>query len=140
MNAPIVYDAKNIPLGIGFYTVPEASRLLKTSALNIRRWIGGYGYWDESRLRSMPPLWTPQLPSFGGHLELSFRDLIELRFVTEFITAGLGIKTIRRCLEHARELVKLRAPTHSQRSAFERTDVLSFSRAPARLEKQSSSI
>ncbi len=115
MNAPIVHDAKSIPLGIGFYTVPEASRLLKTSALNIRRWIGGYAYWDQNKLRRMPPLWAPELPSFDGHLELSFRDLIELRFVKEFIAAGLGIQTIRRCLEYARELVKCPYPFSTQR-------------------------
>jgi uncharacterized protein (DUF433 family) len=55
------------------------------------------------------------LASSDGHLELSFRDLIELRFVREFVAAGLGMKTIRRCLDHARELVKTPYPFSTQR-------------------------
>jgi uncharacterized protein (DUF433 family) len=115
MNAPIVHRTETIPLGIGFYTVPEASRLLKTSALNIRRWLGGYTYWDDGKLRTVPPLWTPQLPAFDHHLELSFRDLIELRFVKEFMAAGLGLKTIRNCLEYSRECVNDPHPFSTQR-------------------------
>jgi uncharacterized protein (DUF433 family) len=115
MNASIVHRPEAVPLGIGFYTIPEASRLLKTSALNIRRWLGGYTYWDGGELHRVPPLWTPQLPVFDNHLELSFRDLIELRFVKEFINAGLGLKTIRYCLEYARECVNDPHPFSTQR-------------------------
>ena len=115
MNAPIVHRAETIPLGIGFYTVPEASRLLKISAVNIRRWLGGYTYRDDGELRTMPALWTPQLPAFDNHLELSFRDLIELRFVKEFLKAGLGLKTIRHCLEFARGCVNDPHPFSTQR-------------------------
>jgi uncharacterized protein (DUF433 family) len=53
----------------------------------------------------MPPLWRPELPSYEHHLELSFRDLIELRFVKAFLDAGLGLKTVRACLDYAREWV-----------------------------------
>jgi uncharacterized protein (DUF433 family) len=115
MNAPIVHRADTIPLGIGFYTVPEAARLLKASALNIRRWLGGYTYRHGGEARTMMPLWTPQLPAFDRHLELSFRDLIELRFVKAFIEAGLGLKTIRNCLDYARECVNDSHPFSTRR-------------------------
>jgi uncharacterized protein (DUF433 family) len=109
MNAP-VRAAAVIPLGIGYYTVPEASRLLKIAPRNINRWLGGYRYEVGDETLSMPPLWTPELPSREHHLELSFRDLIELRFVTAFMEAGLGLKTIRTCLDYAKECVSDQRP------------------------------
>ena len=92
-------------LGVGFYGVPEAARLLKLRARSINRWLGGYSYRQGSRTRYMPPLWQPQLERGDDHLELSFRDLIELRFVKAFIEAGLGLQTIRSCLAYARDCV-----------------------------------
>jgi uncharacterized protein (DUF433 family)/DNA-binding transcriptional MerR regulator len=94
-----------IPLGIGYYTVPETSRLLKIPARNIIRWLAGYRYEEHGHTVEMSPLWSPELPAIDHRLELSFRDLIELRFVKAFLDAGLGLKTIRDCLEYARECV-----------------------------------
>ncbi|WP_112664295.1 hypothetical protein [Microvirga flavescens] len=104
-------SAQNVPLGVGYYTVPEAARLLKVPGRNINRWLGGYAY----KGGRMPPLWTPELPTFDDHLELGFRDLIELRFVNAFIEAGLGLKTIRHCLDYARECVKDERPFSTRR-------------------------
>jgi uncharacterized protein (DUF433 family) len=104
MNAPARLS-NVVSLGIGYYTVPEASRLLRIPARNINRWLGGYRYEELGRTVSMPPLWRPELPSDEHHLELSFRDLIELRFVKAFLDAGLGLKTVRACLNYAREWV-----------------------------------
>jgi uncharacterized protein (DUF433 family) len=109
MNAPIK-NAEVVPLGIGYYTVPEASRLLKIAPRNISRWLGGYRYEANDQTLSMPPLWIPELPSDEHHLELSFRDLIELRFVKAFMDSGLGLKTIRICLEYAKECVSDQRP------------------------------
>lgn len=95
----------DILLGIGSYTVPEAARLLRIPSINIRRWLGGYSYKTQEGDRRLPPLWTPQIPTFEAHIELGFRDLIELRFVSAFLHAGLGLQTIRGCLEYARTLV-----------------------------------
>ena len=89
-------------LGIGCYTVPEAARLLRAPALNIRRWLGGYTYRDHDSKTAMPPLWATQIPQIEEQLLLGFRDLIELRFVLAFLNAGLGLKTIRACIEYAR--------------------------------------
>jgi uncharacterized protein (DUF433 family) len=50
-----------------------------------------------------------------NHIELGFRDLIELRFVSAFIDAGLGILTIRQCLNHAQEIVKDERPFSTHR-------------------------
>jgi uncharacterized protein (DUF433 family) len=104
------------PLGIGYYSVPEAARLLKTASRNINRWLGGYTYRErDGRQTHMPPLWKPQVPSDDDHIELGFRDLIELRFVVAFQTAGLGLKTIRNCVEFAREYVEDERPFSTRR-------------------------
>jgi len=102
-------------LGIGFYTTPEAARLLQIPALNINRWLGGYRYRREGETHDVPPLWTPQLSKPDGHIELGFRDLIELRFVKAFRQAGLGLKTIRHCLDYARNCVNDDRPFSTQR-------------------------
>jgi uncharacterized protein (DUF433 family)/DNA-binding transcriptional MerR regulator len=105
----------NIPIGIGFYTVPEAARLIKAPARNIHRWLGGYTHKNNGQVTEIPPLWTPQLPRFDDRLEIGFRDLIELRFVQAFLEAGLGLKTIRNCLERARDCAKDDRPFSTRR-------------------------
>jgi uncharacterized protein (DUF433 family)/DNA-binding transcriptional MerR regulator len=98
---------ETVPIGVGYYNVPEAARLLRASARNINRWLGGYDYATKAGEKATSaPLWTPDLPGENGHIELSFRDLIELRFVIEFQRAGLGLKTIRKCLELAKECAR----------------------------------
>jgi uncharacterized protein (DUF433 family) len=109
-----VHD-NSVPLGIGYYTVPEVARLLRMSPRTINRWLHGYTYLDRGSRIFMEPLWTPQLPKLNGHLELGFRDLIELRFVNAFIKAGLGLNTIRRCLDYARDCVKDERPFSTRR-------------------------
>jgi uncharacterized protein (DUF433 family) len=103
------------PLGIGFYTVPEAARLLKIPALNIRRWLGGYSYTQAGQIVRMPPLWEPQLPGSEHHIELGFRDLIELRVIKSFVESGLSIQTVRNCLEYARECANDERPFSTRR-------------------------
>jgi uncharacterized protein (DUF433 family) len=99
-----------VPIGVGFYTAPEAARLLKIPARNINRWLGGYEHGKGEARTESAPLWTPQLPASDKHIELSFRDLIELRFVAAFMEAGLGLKTVRRCIAYARECVEDERP------------------------------
>jgi uncharacterized protein (DUF433 family) len=111
LNAPWTPE-----IGIGFYTVPQAASLLHMRALSIRRWLGGYTFKDNAgAAHSMAPLWKPQLPAWGDHLELGFRDLIELRFVKAFIDKGLGLLTIRNCLEYARRYVDDERPFSTRR-------------------------
>jgi uncharacterized protein (DUF433 family) len=103
-------------IGIGLYTIGDAATLLHVSQRNIRRWLGGYSYKArDGSVRPMQPLWLPQLPTQDRHIELGFRDLIELRFVAAFLDKGLGILTIRRCLEHARVLVGDERPFSTRR-------------------------
>ena len=115
MNAPAHLHSSTAFIGTGVYTVPEAARLLKIPARNIARWLGFYAHRNKGERVDIPPLWTPQLPRVGGQIELGFRDLIELRFVQAFINAGLGLKTIRHCLEYARACVNDERPFSTRR-------------------------
>jgi uncharacterized protein (DUF433 family) len=101
--------------GVGSYTAPEAARLLNTAPINIRRWMRGYSFGKGGKKRQMPPLWQSQIPVIDEHVEIGFRDLIELRFVTAFIGAGVGLKAIRNCLDYARELVQEDRPFATRR-------------------------
>jgi uncharacterized protein (DUF433 family) len=107
--------ATQIPAGTGSYTAPEAARLLGTSARNISRWIAGYSFRHKGEKRAMPPLWQSQLVMIDDHLEIGFRDLIELRFVKAFVDAGVGLLAIRNCLEYARECAKDERPFSTRR-------------------------
>jgi uncharacterized protein (DUF433 family) len=104
-----------IPAGTGSYTAPEAARLLRTSSRNINRWIAGYSFRHNGEKRAMPPLWQSQLAMIDDHLEIGFRDLIELRFVKAFVDAGVGLLAIRNCLEYARECAKDERPFSTRR-------------------------
>lgn len=63
----------------------------------------------------MPPLWSPQLPSQDQHIELGFRDLIELLVIKNFIDQGLSIAVVRNCLDYARECADDARPFSTRR-------------------------
>lgn len=63
----------------------------------------------------MPPLWTSQYADIEEHLEIGFRDLIELRFVKAFLDAGVGMLAIRNCLDYARDCAKDDRPFSTRR-------------------------
>ena len=115
MHARTLLSVEPIALGIGYYTVPEAARLTKIPARNINRWLGGYSYSSRASSASMPPLWLPQLPRAEDHIELGFRDLIELRFINAFLDKGLKLQSIRQYLVYARECIGDERPFSTRR-------------------------
>jgi uncharacterized protein (DUF433 family) len=102
-------------VGIGLYTVPEAARLTRISVPRVRRWLTGYRYRSRQAEHASAPLWTPEVPKFGSKVELSFRDLMELRFVQLFLEQGLGLQAIRRAIEKAVECFGMERPLSTQR-------------------------
>jgi len=100
-------------VGIGLYSVRDAAALLQEAPRNIRRWLSGYSYKHDGDQHAVPPLWVSDIGGVGDSLELSFRDLIELRFVKAFLDAGIGLKAIRNCLDYARECVESDRPFSS---------------------------
>jgi uncharacterized protein (DUF433 family) len=92
-------------LSVGAYSIPEAATLLRAKPSNIRRWLNGYSFGVGNEKRTLPPLWRIQLPKYGDHVEIGFKDLIELKFVLAFMDQGIKIQTIRRCLQEASKIL-----------------------------------
>lgn len=87
--------------GIGIYTAPEAARMVGMRPLTLRRWLLGYDH-DEKR---EDPLWRPQYEPDDDGVLLGFRDLVEARIVNALRAKGIGLQTIRICMERARVIV-----------------------------------
>lgn len=98
----VVNDAA---FGLGIYGVPDAARLIGMQAGTLRRWLLGYGYEHGGTTASQPALWRPEYPPGDGELLLSFRDLVEARIVNALRSKGIGLPTIRLCLDRARAIV-----------------------------------
>jgi uncharacterized protein (DUF433 family) len=107
-------------LGRGAYGAAEALRLIdfrrflataprKISRQTVLRWLGGQ---DHSQA-----LWTPEFRPIQNDdaFDVSFRDLIELRFVKAFRDAGLSLQTIRECFGRAVEVVHDARPFSTRR-------------------------
>jgi uncharacterized protein (DUF433 family) len=108
-------------VGQGVYGATEGLRLLNfhresnrrgsVSRNTMARWLRGYNFTVRGKDRHSCPLWTPDYPGGDSEpIELSFRDLIELRFVKAFRDAGLGLAAIRECFARAVEEVRDERP------------------------------
>jgi hypothetical protein len=112
-------------LGRGAYSAVESLRLLnfnrpglpsarRVSRQTVARWLRGYSHGESKSLRS-EPLWKPDYQNEDDQIELSFRDLIELRFVKTFRDLGVGLKTIRDCYRRAVDEIHDDRPFSTQR-------------------------
>jgi uncharacterized protein (DUF433 family) len=106
-------ESKNNPLIRGFYTLPEATRLIEVG--NHRRilgWLQGYPK------RATGALISRDYQPIDKQQELSFLDLLEVRFIEHFREQGVRVQTLRRCLETARELWKTDKPLATSHIRF----------------------
>ncbi len=99
--------------GIGVYTPAEAARLTGVPSANIRRWLFGYSYAHHGRHVTQQPLWSPQYGTEQDEPILGFRDLIEARMVGKLRELGIGLPTIRVCLQTAAEVAHDQHPFSS---------------------------
>src|SRR5579862_9281200 len=90
--------AETNPIEQGFYTAAEAARLIEVG--NTRRILGWLrGYQD----RQVGPLIARDYKSKKKRTEeLSFLDLIEVRFIEHFRELGVKVGTLRAALNNAR--------------------------------------
>lgn len=98
----------HIPLGVGYYTLGEAARLLGVDRSRIRRWVAGYTYWLQSeqkgkRRRIQTPILATDLPIVGDVRALSFVELMELRVVKAFVARGVPLQRVRTAALLARQ-------------------------------------
>ncbi|OHV26950.1 hypothetical protein BBJ66_02830 [Rhizobium sp. RSm-3] len=83
---------------VGFYTVPEAARLIRVgSARRIYGWLRGY------KQRNVGPLLARDFNPIDDQEELSFLDLMEVRFVEHFREHGVKVGSLRRAAHSLRQ-------------------------------------
>lgn len=99
----------------GIYSVPEAARMTGISETRIRRWLQGYAYEAGGEKKKAPPVWSGALAPIRGRLAVSFRDLIEMRFVNAFLELGVSWKFIREAQSRARNELGLSHPFSTNR-------------------------
>lgn len=102
-------------VGLGIYAIPEASRLTSVPGRTIRRWICGYSYRYQGGRVHSDLIWPGDIDASDGTQALSFRDLVELRFIHAFRRAGVSWHTIRIGTEKARELFQTDHPFSTNR-------------------------
>lgn len=118
-------------IGVGIYTVPEASRLTGVSAARIRRWIAGYDYKVGQETHGSNPVWPSQLPVIDDRAALGFLDLMEIRFVDAFRRHGVSWKKTRLAAKRAGELFRQSHPFSTRRFQTDgRTIFAEFTDAP----------
>jgi uncharacterized protein (DUF433 family) len=92
--------------GVGIYTAPEAARMVGMGAQTLRRWLLGYEHAAKGEpKRAERPLWRPQYEPDDDGVLLGFRDLVEARIVNALRDKGIGLQTLRICMERAREII-----------------------------------
>lgn len=97
---------ENNALGIGLYTIPEASKMLSIKNQKLLRWLRGYEWKDKyDNINKANPLWPIQYEINDDGIFLGFRDLVEARVINALVQQKIGLKTIRTCLERARVLI-----------------------------------
>lgn len=86
------------PLSQGFYTVSEAARLIEAgNTQRIYGWLRGF------HGRAAEPLLARDYEPIGGVQELSFLDLMEVRFVEHFREHKVKPNTLRRAAAKLRK-------------------------------------
>jgi uncharacterized protein (DUF433 family)/DNA-binding transcriptional MerR regulator len=112
-------------LSRGAYSAAEGLRLLNFSRAprpsrhvsrnTVARWLRGYDFETDEGGGHSEPLWRPDYSNDDDLIELSFRDLIELRFVKAFRDIGLSLPTIRECYQRAADEVHDERPFSTQK-------------------------
>jgi hypothetical protein len=119
-------DVVDHVLGRGVYGTADALRLINfhrrsdvptrsISRQTIARWLRGYDYSHGGKIKHSDPLWRSDYANDDDTIELSFRDLIEIRFVKAFRDLGLSLTTVRQCFKRAVECVKDERPFSTQK-------------------------
>lgn len=97
--------ADSAVLGVGYYSLHQASRLIGVPSRSIRRWLVGYSYQHGDTVTHQPPVVPGRVDQLADEIQaVTFRDLIEIRFVHSFRELGVSWRVIRVAAEKARDL------------------------------------
>ena len=97
-------------IGVGLYSITEAARFTAVPATTISRWVKGYARRRHGERVDYPALMPPSLDPIDGKVALSFRDLMEVRFVGKLRSLNVSWAEIDRTVETAREILKTPYP------------------------------
>jgi uncharacterized protein (DUF433 family) len=86
-------------LETGIYTIPEVAELVAAPQASVRVWIEGH-------TGKQDPVIDNQLGRCAGKTAVSFANLMELRFIARFASAGVGLREIRAIMHEARRSLK----------------------------------
>lgn len=97
----------------GFYTVREAARLLGMENGNkIARWLA-------PTAGKTAPVVVRDYKRIGAHNEVSFLDLVELRFVLHFRRINISLQSLRIAAKNARDELKCSHPFATSNVKFQ---------------------
>lgn len=97
-------DEARIDVDGGFYTVSEAARLLGIgSGRKITRWL-------QPTPTGRHAVVLRDFPKIGRQHELSFLDLMEIKFVEHFRAANISMQALRTAAQNARERLGVSHP------------------------------
>jgi uncharacterized protein (DUF433 family) len=88
-------DVARLPV----YSLSEAARLVGVARSKAQRWMRGY-----TRQTPAGPRLSEPIIAADARDAVSFLDLVELRFVAAFVSAGVSVQTIRKVLEETKDL------------------------------------
>lgn len=96
--------ASSIDVTGGFYTVNEAARLLGMEGQSkINRWL-------RPTVSGAEPVIKRDYPKLGRKHEISFLDLVEVKFVEHFRVARISMQALRTASRNARERLGVSHP------------------------------
>ena len=107
-------------IGQGIYTVPDVAKFTRVPTSNISNWLyGGSVSKSDKQKANRHPTLAHQFNLMNQIANVSFKDMIQIRFVCYFRERGVSLQTIRHAAENA---AKLLATTHPFCSAKFKTD------------------
>jgi uncharacterized protein (DUF433 family) len=105
MSVAPIHKTPRDPAAGGFYTVKEAARLLDISNSGIIvNWLKGRAG------QTVGPVIHRQYQPIGKAQELSFLDLIEVRFIDHFRKQDYSLQSLRKAADVARSELKVEHP------------------------------
>jgi uncharacterized protein (DUF433 family) len=82
----------------GIYTIPQAALLVEADVRALRVWV-------EGRKNKQDPVIENQLGRLGHTVAVSFTNLVELRFVSTFVKAGVRLNAIRSIMDEVKDIL-----------------------------------
>lgn len=98
----LIQQIPDHPITGGFYTVREASRLLRIdSTVRMKGWLDGY-----PKAQVGPIIKRQYTRLSQGRQTIGFLDLLEMRFVEHFRTLNISLQSLRKAASNARRELK----------------------------------